>query len=190
MKYRNIISTALVLLCALVFSGCGTTESQATKEADEVNAQQKQYAIGQPIPKFDWSLERDLMIKLYELRNKKVSTHAVWRSDRGMVEGDCPSLGFGLPYDVSLTNPVMASKSWWGAAGSSIDVVEQAEPNGIFASKNTSATWVMCVGDAGMIEPIYVETKVTIYPYDVEVDYDKNRVKRIGATAVNIGTSK
>ena len=64
-------------------------------------------------------------------------------------------------------------------------IVQQAEPNGIFASKNTAATWVMCTGKTG-IEPHYVETKVTIYPYTVTVGWDKNRVMRAGETTVTI----
>lgn len=56
--------------------------------------------------------------------------------------------------------------------------IEQAEPNGIFASKNSISTWVRCIID-GEEPPIYVEGKVTAYPYPIVVDYDKNRVLRV-----------
>jgi len=165
---------------------CGT-DTVATKERKAVSRQQDQYAIGQPVPAFDWSLERHLMIELYKLRNKKVATHAVWRSDYGMLEGDCPSLGYGLPYDTSLTNPLMATdEDAFGYDKAALTSVEQPEPNGIFASKNTAATWVMCVGDAGSIEPVYIESKVTIYPGPVKVNYATNRVVRSGAATVRI----
>lgn len=181
----------LVVLCAMMLMVIGCDKWRATessKEAAKVNQQMGQYSIGQPVPAFDFSLERDLLIKLYNLRNKKVTTHAVWRSDYGLIEGDCPSMGYGLPYDTSLTNPLAPSRTHWGAAiGSSIDVVEQPEPNGIFASKNTAATWVMCLGESGGIEPMYIESKVTIYPGLVLVDYDKNRVVRSGAATVLLG---
>ena len=58
--------------------------------------------------------------------------------------------------------------------------------NGIFASKNTAATWVMCLGKGGTVEPVYVETKVTVYPGPVKVDYETNRVTRSGAATVMI----
>ena len=77
-------------------------------------------------------------------------------------------------------------KKQGGGVGSSLAVIEQAEPNGIFASKNTSATWVMCVGSTGQIEPVYVESKVTIYPGPVSVDYKTNRVVRTGSATVMI----
>ena len=44
----------------------------------------------------------------------------------------------------------------------------------------------MCAGDNGDIEPVYVETKVTVYPYPVKVDYDKNRVIKSGKATVTI----
>ena len=175
----------LIVLSTLFFTvGCNVKDrsSEAGKEAHKVNQQQSQYSKGQPVPAFDWSLERHLMGELYKLRNKKVATHAVWRSDRGMIEGDCPSLGYGLPYDVSLTNPVVAD---WYSNGGTISI-EQPEPNGIFASKNTSATWVMCTGPGGSIEPIYVESKVTIYPYPLKVDYKNNRVRKAGKASATI----
>ena len=170
-----------------MFSGFSCEQSQETKVSQEAQTQQKQYAIGQPIPKFDFSLERQLVIELYKIRNKKVATHSVWRADFGMIEGDCPSMGFGLPYDISLTNPLQASaEDIKGHNKNALTSIEQAEPNGIFASKNTTATWVMCVGDSGSIEPVYVESKVTVYPGPVNVNYTTNRVTRTGAATVRI----
>lgn len=175
-----------VFVLAALF-GCEHIETEQAKEAEKVNSQQSQYSKGQPIPAFNWSLERDLVIKTYELRNKKVATHSVWRSITGVIEGDCPSLGYGLPYDVSLTNPLAPSRTYWGRGrGSSIDVVEQPEPNGIFASKSTSATWVMCVNETGSLDPLYVETKVTVYPYNLNVDYKTNRVLKAGKSTATI----
>jgi len=181
----------LILIITIVLTGCEYESTTESKDAKAVSRQQSQYQIGQPIPTYDWSLERHLVIQLYNVRNQKSATHSVWRSDRGWVEGDCPSYGYGIPYDTSLTNPLVATDidnqgeehSYQGGALASI---EQAEPNGIFASKNTAATWVMCLGESGSIEPVYVETKVTVYPGPVKVDYDKNRVTRSGAATILI----
>ncbi|MHC4690964.1 MAG: hypothetical protein ACYS5F_15260 [Planctomycetota bacterium] len=176
----------IAALTAVFLLGC-YEDSQETKDLKKVESQQSQYAKGQPVPAFDWSLERHLVAELYKIRNAKVATHAVWRSDYGLIEGDCPSMGFGLPYDTSLTNPLRATdEDADGYDKASLTTIEQAEPNGIFASKNTSATWVMCIGDSGQIEPVYVESKVTIYPGPVNVNYDKNRVTRTGAATVRI----
>jgi hypothetical protein len=164
--------TPLVIIAIALLSAC---DSQDRRDRQVVQAQQAQYAVAQPIPTFDWSLERDIITQLYHARNERVATHTVWRGDTSQIEGDCPSIGYPLPYDTSLTNPL--APYYWGS-GSSGMVVEQAEPNGIFASKNSIATWVRCVVEVNgkrVEAPIYVEGKVTAYPYPVEVDYEADR---------------
>ena len=179
-----------ITLAILAIIGCGIDNSTATKEAQSVSRQQDQYAKGQPVPGFDWSFERDLVIQLYKLRNEKVATHTVWRSDYGLIEGDCASIGYGIPYDTSLTNPLMATdEDQTGYDKSSLATIEQPEPNGIFASKNTTATWIMSVDKiTNQIMPLYIESKVTVYPYPVRIDYTTNRVYKNGdaSTAINI----
>ena len=186
----------VLVFAAVALTGClNEKETVATEVTKAVDRQQEQYNIGQPVPAYDWSLERDLVIQLYNTRNLRAATHSVWRSDRGLVEGDCASVGFGIPYDTSLTNPLRGTRlSEDGYShnyqGGSITTIEQAEPNGIYASKNTAATWVMCAGAQGQIEPVYVETKVTVYPYPVSVDYATNRVVKSGKATVTINTTK
>jgi len=184
-KWKILLMIGMLPFLMGVQADCHDADSQELKDSEAVSRQQQQYAAGQPVPAYDWSLERELLIQLYNLRNQKVATHSVWRSDYGKVEGDCPSMGFGIPYDTSLTNPLMMAHSYQSATS-----IGQAEPNGIFASTATAATWVMCVDSTGTIEPHYVETKVTVYPGPVSVNYTTNRVKRVGASAVTLDASK
>ena len=44
----------------------------------------------------------------------------------------------------------------------------------------------MCLGEGSNLEPVYIETKVTVYPGPVTVDYNTNRVTRSGAATVLI----
>lgn len=178
------ITLILVIVLGTLASGssCQRTPSPEAKDRETVARQQGQYAKAQPVPVYDFSLERDLLIQLYNIRNRRVSTHSVWRSDYGKIEGDCPSMGFGIPFDTSLTNPLQPA----GNSRYALTSIGQAEPNGIFASTNTAATWVMCVGAGGVIEPMYIETKVTVYPGAVVVDYDTDRVTRSGKATVTI----
>lgn len=188
---KAIVFSSLAL-ASIALVGCGPEQTAESRDRDRVQQQQSQYEKGQPIPAFDWSLERHLVIELYRVRNQKAATHSVWRSDLGQIEGDCPSYGYGVPYDTSLTNPLAPTLHVYdsfGGRGVASQVTEQAEPNGIFASKVTSATWVMCLGEAGNIEPVYVETKVTVYPGPVTVNYGTNRVTRSGAATMIIPTS-
>lgn len=188
----KLTSLLLAGLCILTLTGCWeSVPNQEALDQQAVAQQQAQYAAAQPIPAFNWSMERHLVTQLYQIRNQQAATHSVWRSDRGVIEGDCPSIGFGIPYDTSLTNPLQVTR-YSGIGGTHLhyDVVEQAEPNGVFASKNTAATWVLCASDGGKIEPIYVETKVTTYPYPVAVNYDKNRVTKAGKATLVITAHK
>jgi hypothetical protein len=185
-KILLLTSTVAVLI---TLTGCLESNTANSREVRAVARQQSQYEKSQPVPAFDYSLERELVSQLYKIRNANVITHSVWRSDYGMIQGDCSSMGYGIPYDVSLTNPLAATndnmrgnKIGQGALTS----IEQPEPNGIFASKNTNATWVMCIGDAGDLDPVYVEAKVNVYPYSLEVDYESDRVMKKGKSTVSI----
>lgn len=177
------VTLAIVGSMLLMAGSCEPSSDK--KDQIAVSRQQDQYAAAQPIPAFDYSLERDLVIQLYRIRNQKVATHTVWRSDYGMIEGDCPSMGYSLPYDTSLTNPLQAV--YYNGGGVTI---EQPEPNGVFPSKNTSATWVFCIGATGRVEPVSVESKVTTYPGPVSVDYENNRVIRRGDATVILNPTK
>lgn len=188
MKY--LITLILPFFLLSLSCSSGSSAPQEEKDRRAVQRQQAQYAKSQEIPSYKFSLERDLLTQLYNIRNEKVATHSVWRSDMGIIEGDCPSFGFGLPYDTSLTNPYQLVDRWSDTSRTLRErvsgIVGQAEPNGVFASTNTSATWVMCIGSSGMLEPHYIEAKVTAYPGSVTVDYDKNRVIRTGKASVTI----
>ena len=74
MRKTTICLTVLAMLISLSFVNCAVADSY-DDEKKLVAAQQKQYSIAQPIPHFDWSLERSLAIQLYESRNKRVATH-------------------------------------------------------------------------------------------------------------------
>lgn len=165
------ISLLLALAC---FIGCNENTADV-RDAVKVNEQQEVYAKSQPIPFFDYSLERDVATQLYKARNERVRTWTVWRSDYGMIEGYTESIGYPIPYDVQLTNPVKPFHTEWRDS----PVVEQAEPNGLYSSKNSIATWIRAVirdGEKVMEVPIYVEGKVTCYPYPIKVDLEKNQV--------------
>ncbi|MFK5882797.1 MAG: hypothetical protein QM489_00415 [Candidatus Izemoplasma sp.] len=187
MKRIVIAILVFTILCGM---GCKSTD-QSAKDTRQAKEQQSQYAKSQPVPSYNWSLERHIVIELYNTRNMKAATHSVWRSDYGLIEGDCSSIGFAIPYDTSLTNPLVPTdlnQNGVMQGSGALTSIEQAEPNGIYASKNTSASWVMCAGSNGAMDPVYVESKVTVYPYPVKVVYETNRVTKAGKSTVSIKT--
>lgn len=169
---------ALFVLALFALAGFGCNRTAEYHDRVTVEKQQKQYAAAQPVPVFDWSVERDTAIQLYKLRNQSLKTWSVWYSDMGTILGHCESVGYPLPYDVQLTNP-MAPVKYSDGSTSSGAVVEQPEPNGLFSSKHTTATWIRAlvkVKGKTVEVPLYIESKVHCYPYPVVVDYKANRV--------------
>lgn len=180
-RYAWLIAT-LPLLAAV--DDCAPAESSTRKEQGAVERQQDLYLTAQPVPTYDYSLERDRVIGLYNARLNAAQTWSVWRSQTGVIEGDCPSSGYPIPYGVSLTASQQVKYGSVSAQG--MVTVDQAEPNGLYVNGVTTvATWVFCVVD-GAITPVYVESNVTVYPYPITVDYDKGRIVRDGAASVTL----
>ena len=47
-------------------------------------------------------------------------------------------------------------------AGYAREVLPLAEPNGLYASPSTSATWILSTDDEEEITPVYVESEITV----------------------------
>jgi len=162
------------LAALLLIAGC----TQQDAEKDKVDQQQQVYQLAEPLPVYNASLERERVIGLYNARMGALQTWSVWRAIGGLIEGDCASSGYPLPYGVQLTAPDAPYNAQY--------TTPQAEPSGLFTNGiTTDATWVFCVTD-GSITPVYTEDHVTVYPYPVSVDYPTNRVVKSGAATVTL----
>lgn len=167
---KKILAAPLGLLTVLVLAGaeggCQQKASSTIIEQRQQNLQMEQFLRNQPVPTITWSLERHMLIKIYEARQKATTTFSVVQSEfTGKVLWSCPSIGFPLPYATQLTNPLQAVNY-----GSSIGVavVSQQEPNGTFSPPQADASWVPCVDEKGRITPVYEERKVTVFVRPVE----------------------
>ena len=153
---RLLGSGTMVMILGLVV-GCGSRES---RDREIVNRQQEHYAKVQPLPFYDYSTPRDILLQIYNVVTQESrSTYTVIETITGQTKYHGPSVGYGIPADVQLTNPLQPAFS-----------VAQAEPNGLFSSKNTDGTWVLFVDSNGDITPVYTEHKVTTYPFVVKKD--------------------
>lgn len=168
---RTLLFAMLLFLATLPLLAKGTAETQDTADAKLVNNQQEQYAKVHPVPHFDYSIPRDVYTQIYEVvTTKAYMTYTVIESMSGETFYHGTSVGYGIPADTSITNPL---RPVWGYSNSSSGVtVEQAEPNGLFSSKNTDGTWVLFVLADGSIAPIYTEHKVTTFPFNVRKSED------------------
>ncbi len=145
----------IIALLTLSFIGCTAAEQTRWKEADKIGRSMNRLLDNQPIPAFEWSLQRHLLIELYSMEQRSVATFTYVRNPyTGKIASWCPSIGFPIPADTQLTNP------WQSIGGVALS---QAEPNGLYSSSATRGTYVICVGEDGKALPRYHEQDVETY---------------------------
>ncbi len=71
--------------------------------------------------------------------------------------------------DTQLTNPQQVIWRGYSEHGYASGVVDQAEPNGLFTSKNTHATIIFPTNGDGTVSPVYSESDVNCYPWPVKI---------------------
>lgn len=159
--------------------GCDVEESNQEKRDRAVVAeQQSHYGKTQPVPMFDYSLPRDVLIQIYRaVTTEARSTYTIIESMSGETKFHGPSVGYGIPVDAQLTNPMQPVWVRSANSGSAGVTLEQAEPNGLFSSKNTDGTWVLFVQPNGDVTPVYTEHKVTTFPFMMERNDDGEWVR-------------
>lgn len=167
---KNLLNVS-ALISILVLVGCSADNSE-TRDKAIVDKQQSIYQDTQPVHIYDYSIPRDIYQQIYDITTTKaVATYSVIESVTGVTRYECPSIGYPIPADVSLTNPLQGINQVDNMGTDKYEVVvEQAEPNGLFASKNTDATWVLCVSlKDGIAYPVYSEHKAMTFPFIMEI---------------------
>lgn len=169
----------MILISMALFVGCYNETADLT-DNKTVNRQQEHYQKAQPVHFYDFSIPRDIYQQIYDITTQQaVATYTVIESVTGVPRFECPSISYPITFDVSLTNPLKGVNAvdHWGA-DSYEAVTEQAEPNGLYPSKNTDATWVLCVDtDSGLAYAFFSEHKANTWPFIVELN-DKNMWQR------------
>lgn len=138
--------------------GCGETkENQYTKDM----MSQAYDTVG--FPDVSNYFERAQLKEIYELRDDP-NLICYWytkndMSGKWIYQGKC--IGYGIPYTTSMTASESLQKIET-TVGYEWEVVPLAEPNGLYASPSTSATWILSVNEDGDITPIYVESEITV----------------------------
>lgn len=167
---KKIVNFCLLVSLAF-FVGCSEDRSKS-EEADKtfVDRQQQHYQNVQPLEFYDWSIPRDVYQQIYRaITTQKVTTFTIVETMTGELRYAGPSIGYPIPADMSLTNPLQGYRVW--NTGGGAVAIEQAEPMGLFSSKNTDGTWILYVDeDEGVLYPVYTEHKCTAFPFMMERD--------------------
>lgn len=189
---KKAISVFSLIVVAFLFMGmdsCG--EKKAAKDsADAVQAQQTknmlseaQRQVGMPNI-VNWQ-QRKLMKMIYELCDKEdLICYAYIKSDyqgKLFFIGKC--VGFGIPFSAQFTNP---NRIWdleidGGGVNKcedngEIQVIPQADPNGLFMPTSSSATWLMMVDpETNEPRPVYIEPEIVVSPFPLHnIEGDMN----------------
>lgn len=171
------------LAIALALAACGTTPTGDQVMSQQVNQQQMHYATVQPIPWFDYSLDRYLLIQLYKSKNNAVQTFSVvFNEYLGTITFQCASIGYPIPGGTELDNPWQAETGYTSNSGYWAVAIGQAEPNGVFPPSTSAGTYVMCLNADGTIGPVYSEPNVLTFPYPVMVNAGHELVQVPGST--------
>lgn len=155
---KKLLLVGLVTLLLCVLTACGQTEE--TQYTEDLMSQAYD-AVG--FPDVSNYFERQQLKEIYELRDDP-NLICYWYTKNDMTgkwiyQGEC--IGYGIPYTTSMT----ASESLQRIAttvGYSWDIVPLAEPNGLYSSPTTSATWILTTDKNGNITPTYVESEITV----------------------------
>ena len=158
MKKKLLAIGVIGVLMASMLVGCSETdENQYTKDL----MSSAYDAVG--FPDVSNYFERQQLKEIYELRDDP-NLICYWYTKNEMTgkwiyQGEC--IGYGIPYTTSMT----ASESLQRietSIGAEWEVVPLAEPNGLYASPSTSATWILTTDKEGNITPTYVESEITV----------------------------
>jgi hypothetical protein len=160
--HKNIkVALCLMALIACSAEGCENQPNASQTEAATTEANQAQLIRNQPIPTFDFSMERHMLTEIYKARQRTTATYSVVQSEyTGKVLWSCPSLGYPLPYATQITNPMQTVE---GRGQGEFSTIPLAEPNGLYSPSQADATWVPCVDAQGRVTPVYEEKHVTVF---------------------------
>lgn len=150
-----------ILALAATLTACGpmpepSAEQKQKRATDQLMADAEQ-RVGMPrITNFTEKRLANIIAELRDQPNLSTYTYTIDMQGRAHCLGR--SIGFGLPYTTQITNPQKIADSYQGGYA----ILPQAEPNGLYSSDSTSATWVLLVGPTGKPEPTYVESEITV----------------------------
>lgn len=153
--------TLVLIAIAVAVAGCNDRQpSGAQKETKATETLMNQAATVVSVPGIINFNEKRQLKMLYELRDQAdLVTYSYYVDMYGNRHKICPetSVGYGMPFSAQFTAPTVDRDS-----GQNTLTIQQPEPNGLYMPDSTSATWVICLGSDGGLNPVYVEPQIIV----------------------------
>jgi len=161
---KKILSFILFLFFCVIFMSSSCLED-TSNDADEKQRKETERIMDQVVeqvglPDIQNFFEYKMSKEIYELRDdSKLVCYAYSQALDGRFIYLGPTIGFGLPYSVQMTNPEKEMYKYNSGYGT----LPQAEVNGLFMPEGLSATWVMYIDETtGKPEVMYMEPTLTV----------------------------
>lgn len=152
-----IVIVIVVIVIGILFIDDSNKDinKQETKYQEEL-MQQANDEIGMPeITEF---FEKKMLKEIFEMRDdSNLINYLYTYSMEGKYIYVGKSVGFGIPLTTQYTNPEVKSANYSDATA-----LPQADPNGLYSSASSSATWVMLINETtGERGICYFEQEIT-----------------------------
>ena len=174
MKKKLLAVGVIGVLMASMLVGCGQRETASSKENNYTQDLMEQSSSIVGYPDVTNFFEKAQLKEIYELRDDP-NLICYWYTKNDMTgkwiyQGEC--IGYGIPYTTQFTQPDTMQRAALpvldingndkGRNEYFTEVLPQADPNGLYSSPSTSATWILSVDEDGNITPSYVESEITV----------------------------
>ncbi len=168
-----------ILLAVFCLTGC-LEEPVRKQSADNIQAKETQKSLGEAnrqvgMPNIVNFQQRKLMKLIYELCDKEdLICYAYIKSDyRGELFFIGKCIGYGIPFSAQYTNPmrIFDAEQEGGVKekyedNGEVQVLPQADPNGLFMPTSSSATWLMMIDPkTKKARPVYIEPEIVVSPF-------------------------
>ena len=174
MKKKLLAVGIIGVLMASMLVGCGQRETASSKENNYTQDLMEQSSSIVGYPDVTNFFEKEQLKEIYELRDDP-NLICYWYTKNDMTgkwiyQGEC--IGYGIPYTTQFTQPDTMQRAALpvldingndkGRNEYFTEVLPQADPNGLYSSASTSATWILATDKDGNIKPTYVESEITV----------------------------
>lgn len=158
----------LLLFVMVVLFSCGQTTDMLVQQKQSQDLAEGQREVG--IPQITNFQEMRLLKQIYELRDQSnLVTYSYLQSSlTGKLIYIGETVGFGIPYSVQYSSP---QKVTYEGAGRGWTKMPQAEPNGLFPTGSTQATWLLLRDPkTGKASVAYFEPDIVVLQFKLPAD--------------------
>lgn len=175
-RYIALLVTMFCMLC--IFSGCiesgKTTSDSVQMKNTETALAEAERQVGMPlIVNFQQRKTLKMIMELCDKENLIGYAYS-YSEYTGKFTFMFKCVGYGIPAAAQFTNPLklIEGDKYFGydlAGIGPLEVIAQADPNGLFMPTSTTATWVIAVFP-GIPDPkvVYMEPLLTVSPVKLD----------------------